>query len=93
MLNLVSPDKTSETLFRLYVQSLQTFLSVHLSANISVLVQYCMGISLSVRPVDQQQSHLAVRYSEWYCATSGVDALARRFRLLRKDTLFVKVQT
>ena len=41
-----------------------------------------MGISLSVRPVDQQQRQLAVRfYSKWYYAISGVDALARRFRL------------
>ena len=41
-----------------------------------------MGISLSVRPVDQQRRQLAVRfYSKWYCATSGVDVLARRFRL------------
>ena len=41
-----------------------------------------MGISLSVRPMDQQRSQLAVRfYSKWFCATSGVDVLARRFRL------------
>ena len=41
-----------------------------------------MGISLSVRPVGQQQRHLAVRFcSKWYCATSGVDVLPRRFRL------------
>ena len=41
-----------------------------------------MRISLSVRPVDQQQRQLAVRfYSKWYCATSGVNVLARRFRL------------
>ena len=41
-----------------------------------------MGISLSVRPLDQQQRQLEVRfYSNWYCATSGVDLLARRFRL------------
>ena len=41
-----------------------------------------MSISLSVKPVDQQWGQLAVRlYSKWYCATSGVDVLARRFRL------------
>ena len=41
-----------------------------------------MGISLSVRPVDQQRRQLAVRfYSKWYFAMSGVDILARRFRL------------
>ena len=41
-----------------------------------------MGISLLVRPVDQQRRRLAVRfYSKWYCATSGVDVLARSFRL------------
>ena len=41
-----------------------------------------MGISLSVRPTNQQQRQLAVRfYSKWYCAMQGVDVLARRFRL------------
>ena len=41
-----------------------------------------MGISASVRPVDQQQRQLAVRfYCKWYCATSRVNVLARRFRL------------
>ena len=41
-----------------------------------------MGISVLVRPVDQQWRQRAVRfYSKWYCATSGVDVLARRFRL------------
>ena len=41
-----------------------------------------MGISLLVRPVDKQWRQLAVRsYSKWYCATSGVDVLARRFRV------------
>ena len=41
-----------------------------------------MGISLSVRPVDQQQRQLAVMFCpKWYYATSGVDLLARRFRL------------
>ena len=52
-----------------------------------------MDISLSVRTVDQQRRQLAVRfYSKWYCATSGVNALARRFRLasnkymIRKST-------
>ena len=41
-----------------------------------------MSISLSVRPVDQQRWQLIARfYSKWYCATSGVDVLARRFRL------------
>ena len=38
-----------------------------------------MGISLSIRPVDQQRRQLAVRfYSKWYCAMSGVDVSARR---------------
>ena len=41
-----------------------------------------MGISLSVRLVDQQQRQVAVRFfSKWHCAMSGFDALARRFRL------------
>ena len=42
-----------------------------------------MGISPSVKPVDQQRKQLAVRfYSNWYCAMPGVDVLAaRRFRL------------
>ena len=41
-----------------------------------------MGISVLVRPVDQQWRQRAVRfYSKWYCATSGVDVLARRFNL------------
>ena len=41
-----------------------------------------MGISLSVRPVDQQRRQVAVRfYSKWYCATSGVHILTSRFRL------------
>ena len=41
-----------------------------------------MGISVSVRPVDQQRRQLAVKfYSKWYFATLGADALARRFRL------------
>ena len=39
-----------------------------------------MGISLSVRPVDQQERQLALRfYSKQYCAMTGV--LVRRFRL------------
>ena len=37
-----------------------------------------MGISLSVRPVDQQRRQLAVRfYFKWYCATSGINVLGR----------------
>ena len=41
-----------------------------------------MVISLSVRPVDQKRRQLAVSfYSKWYCATSEVDVLARRFGL------------
>ena len=41
-----------------------------------------MDIPLPVRPVDQQQSQMAVRfYSKWYCGTSEVNVLARRFRL------------
>ena len=64
------------------MQSLQTWLYVHLSVHISVLVKYCIGISLSVRPEDQQQWQLAVRlYYKCYCETSGVDVFARRFQL------------
>ena len=41
-----------------------------------------MGISLTIRPVDQQQRQLAVRfYSKWHCAMSGINVLAKRFRL------------
>ena len=41
-----------------------------------------LSISLSVRPADQQQRQLAMRfYYKWYFATSGVSVLARRFRL------------
>ena len=41
-----------------------------------------MGISLSARLLDQQRRQLAVRfYFKRYCATSGVDVLARRFSL------------
>ena len=48
-----------------------------------------MGISLSVRPVDQQQRQLAVRiYSKWYCARSGVAVLARRFKLALNRYIF-----
>ena len=37
-----------------------------------------MGISLSVRPFDQQRRQLAARfYSKWYRAMSGVYVLAR----------------
>ena len=37
-----------------------------------------MGITLLVRPVDQQRRQLALRfYPKWYCAMSGVDQLAR----------------
>ena len=44
-----------------------------------------MGISLSVRPVDQQRRQLAVRlYPKWYRSRSGVDVSARRFRLASK---------
>ena len=46
---------------------------------------YCVvlhGISLLVRPVNQQQRQLVVRfYSNKYCATSSVNVLAKRFRL------------
>ena len=56
---------------------------MHLSAYISVLVQYCMSISLLVRLADQQRRQPAVRiFSKWYCARSSVDVLlARRFKL------------
>ena len=41
-----------------------------------------MGITLLVRPVDQQQRQLSVRfYPKWYCAMSGVDVLAWIFSL------------
>ena len=41
-----------------------------------------MGISLSVKPLDQQRRQLTVRfYYKCYCATSGVDVIARTFRL------------
>ena len=44
-----------------------------------------MGISLSVRPVDQQRRQLAVRlYPKWYRSRSGVDVSARRFRVASK---------
>ena len=48
-----------------------------------------MGISLSVRPVEQQQRQLAVTiYSKWYCAMSGVDVLARRIGLALNIYIF-----
>ena len=56
-----------------------------------------MGISLSVRSVDQQQRQLAVRfYSKWYCAMSGVDVLAKSFQLASNryivhESLYMKV--
>ena len=41
-----------------------------------------MGISLAVRPVDQQRRQLAMRlYPKWYRLRSGVDESARIFRL------------
>ena len=82
MLNLKCSDKTLKMLFCLYVQSLQTWLFMHLSAYIFLLVEYCMGFSLLVRLVDQQRRQLAVRfYSNWYCAMAGVNVLATRFML------------
>ena len=64
------------------MQSSQTSLSVYLSVYTSISVSYYMGISVSVRPLDQQWRQLAVRfYSKWYSVVSGVDVLARRFRL------------
>ena len=60
---------------------LQTSLSMLSSAYTSALTQHCMGISLSVRPVDQQRRQLAVRfYSRWYYVRSGVGVSARRIR-------------
>ena len=48
-----------------------------------------MGISVSVRPVDQQRRQLTVRfYSKWYCAISGVDVLAKRLRLALNIYIF-----
>ena len=41
-----------------------------------------MGISLLVRPVDQQRRQLPVRsYSKWYYVTSEINVLTIRFRL------------
>ena len=41
-----------------------------------------MPICLLVRSVDQQQRQLVVRfYCKWYCAASGVDVLATRFKV------------
>ena len=41
-----------------------------------------MGISLLLRPVNQQRRQLAVQfYSKWYCAMSNANVLARRFKL------------
>ena len=61
---------------------LQTLISEHYAVYISAFVLYCMSISLSVRPVDQERRQLAVRfYSKWYFTRSGVDVLTRRFRL------------
>ena len=57
----------------------RAFVDIHLHTCI-VLHGY-----FSLRPVDQQQRQLAVRlYSKWYCATSKVDVLARRFSLALK---------
>ena len=56
-----------------------------------------MGISLSVKPVDQERRQQAMRfYSKWYCAPLGVDLLARRFRLasnkyIIRETVNIKV--
>ena len=83
MLNMTSSDKISETLFPtvnaiIADLALRAFASIHLPN--CILLHWV--ISLSVRPVDQQRRELAVRlYSKWYCATSGVDVLARNFRL------------
>ena len=81
MLNLTSSDKTSEMLFRMLVQSLQTWICVHLSGYIRTFI-LLHRYFFSVKPVNQQRRQLAARfYSKWYCAVSGVDVLARRFRL------------
>ena len=51
-------------------------------AYIFIHVWYCMGVSLLIRLVDQQWRQLAaIFYSKWYCTTSQVDVLARRFSL------------
>ena len=51
------------------------------SAQTSVLVVYCMGSFLLVKPVDQQRKQLAVRfYSRW----SGVGILTTQIRLTMK---------
>ena len=50
-----------------------------------------MGISLSVRPVDQQRRKLAVRFcSKWYCMMSEIDVLARRFKLASNRYVVLK---
>ena len=52
----------------------RTLVGVHLRTYIAF-----HGISLSVKPVDQQQRQLAVRfYSWWYHKGSGVGVSARR---------------
>ena len=77
MLNLTSSDKT----FSVCKCNHCRLDCLHVSAYVSILVQYCIGVSLSVRPVNQQGRQLAVRcYSRWYSTMSGVDVLARRFR-------------
>ena len=43
MLNLKSSDKTSEALFHLWVQELQTWLSMHLVVYISIVVSVLHG--------------------------------------------------
>ena len=79
MLNLTSFDKTIKRQKCCFVCKCN---HCDLSAYISVIVFYCMGIFLSVRPVDQQRKQLAVTsYSKWCYAMSEIDVLARRFRL------------
>ena len=57
----------------------QTRLSLPQTAYTSTFIQHCMGISLSVRPVDHQRRQLAMRfYSRCYYVRSGVGVSANR---------------
>ena len=60
--------------------ALCAFVCIHFHTCIVCLS--CMHNSLLVRPVDQQQRQLAVKfYSKWYCAKSVVNVFRKRFRL------------
>ena len=79
MLNLTSFDKTIKHKKCCFVCKCN---HCDLSACISGIAFYCMGIFLLVRPLDQQRKQLAVTpYCKWCYAMSEINALARRFRL------------